>query len=122
MTSKKTERAASSSADKGCGRPDDDLQKLAEGFLAEFTSSWRQHGPETLTRLSTERPEVYVKTIVKLAEAQLEGWVKLSDSDRRLNRQQALHRLEQHAQAVVSKPFHKRAFRRASGSRLVSPT
>ena len=39
----------------GCGRPEDALQELAEGFLAEFNSSWRQHGPEALTRLSTER-------------------------------------------------------------------
>ena len=39
----------------GCGRPEDALQELAEGFLAEFNSSWRQHGPEALTRLTTER-------------------------------------------------------------------
>jgi hypothetical protein len=114
MASKKTERAASSSAEKGCGRPEDDLQKLAEGLLAEFSSSWRQHGPETLTRLSTEQPELYVKTIVELAVAQLGGCPKLRDSDRRLNREQTLHRLEQCAEALVRKPFPKRAFRRAS--------
>jgi hypothetical protein len=114
MTSKKPERAASSSAENGSGRPEDDLQKLAEGFLAEFTSSWRQHGPETLTRLSAEQPELYVKAIVELAEAQLGGCPKLSDSARRLNREQALHRLQQHAQSVVSKPFPQPAFRRAS--------
>jgi hypothetical protein len=114
MTSKKPERAASSSAEKGCGRPEDAVQKLAEGFLAKLSGSWRQHGPETLTRLSTERPELYVKTIVKLAVAQLGGGAKLSDLDRQLNREQALHRLEQPAEGAVSKPSPKRAFRRAS--------
>jgi hypothetical protein len=113
MASKKTACAASSSAEKGCGRPEDDLQKLAEGFLAQLKSSWQQHGPETLTRLSTERPEFYVKIMVELAEAQLGGCPKLSDSHRGLNREQALHRLEQHAQSVGSKSFPRPAFRRA---------
>jgi len=113
MTSEKPERTASSSAKKGCDRPEASLEKLADDFLAKLNRSWRQHGPEALTRLSTERPELYVKAIVELAVAQLGGCAKLSDSDRRLNREQALHRLEQHAQSVVSKPFPKRAFRRA---------
>lgn len=106
------ERVASSSAEKGCDRPEVSLQKLAGGLLAELDSCWRQHGPETLTRLSTERPELYVKTIVKLAEAQLGGCDKLSDLDRQRNREQALRRLES-AEAAVKKPLPKRAFRRA---------
>ncbi len=114
MTSEKTERAASSSAENGCDRPEASLEKLAEDFLAKLNSSWQQHGPEALTRLSTEQPEFYVKMMVELAEAQLGGCPKLSDSDRRLNREQALHRLEQHAQSMVSKTFPRAAFRRAS--------
>ncbi len=103
----KPKRAASNSAEKGCDRPEASLAKLADDFLAKLNRSWRQHGPEALTRLSTEEPELYVKAIVELAEAQLKGL------DRRLNREQALHRLERHAQSVVSKPFPKPAFRRA---------
>ncbi len=110
----KPKRAASNSAEKGCDRPEASLAKLADDFLAKLNRSWRQHGPEALTRLSTEEPELYVKAIVELAEAQLKGCAKLSGSDRRLNREQALHRLEKHAQSAVSKPFPKPAFRRAS--------
>ena len=95
MTSEKPERATSKASKRPRSRPEGSVQKLAEGFLAELNHSWRQHGPETLARLSTERPEFYFKAMVKLALVQLDGWDKLSDFDRQRNREEALHRLEQ---------------------------
>jgi hypothetical protein len=113
MSSEKRERDAAEASKRPRSRPEGLVQKLAEDFLAKLSGSWRQHGPETLTRLSTERPEVYVKAMVNLAVAQLAGCDKLSDLDRQRNREQALHRLER-AEAVVRKPFPRSAFRRGS--------
>ena len=114
MTSEVRERATSKASRRPRSRPEGSVQKLAQGFLAELNRSWRQNGPETLARLRNERPEVYFKAMVKLALVQLDGWDTLSDFDRQRNREEALHRLEQGAEAVVRKPFPRSAFRRAS--------
>lgn len=119
MSSEKPERATSNASKRPRSRPEGSVQKLAEGFLAELHHSWRQHGRETLARLSTERPEFYFKAMVKLALVQLGGWDKLSDFDRQRNCEQALHRLER-AEAVVRKPLNGRFGRAARGRRSVA--
>lgn len=69
---------------------------LSDGYslLGHLDRSWQQHGREALDRVRTERPEVYVKALTKLAVALHRGLGKLNDVDRRRNREDVLQRLE----------------------------
>ena len=110
MTRKKRERATSKAPKTGCGRAEGSRKKLAEAFLAALDHSWQQHGPDTLDRLRTERPQVYFRVLVKLTVALHRALGKPNDFDRRRNRKQALQRLES-----VSKVMkHERSDARAA--------
>ena len=69
-------------------------KNLAEDFFAHLDRFWQEHGREILVRLSTERPKVYFRAMVKLARVQHLQPGKLSDFDRRRNREAVLQRLE----------------------------
>jgi hypothetical protein len=47
-------------------RTEDSHRKLADDVLAHLGGSWQQHGREALARLTTERPNVYFKAMVRL--------------------------------------------------------
>jgi hypothetical protein len=84
-TSKKTRRLESSH------------QKLAEDFLARLDHSWQQHGHEVLDLISTERPMVYFRAMVKLTEVLHRRLPEPPGFDGRQYCADVLQRLELHA-------------------------
>ena len=102
MTSKKRYCATSKGSKRDCSRTTGIRKKLAEDFLAHLDRPWQQHGREILDRLLAERPEVYFKALVKLAQVRYRTIGELRDFDRRRNREEALLRLEQRAEAGCS--------------------
>ena len=95
MTRKKSARVTSKPSKTRCPRAEGSREKLAEAFLADLDRSWREHGREALERVRVERPKVYFRVLLKLTLALHRALDKLSDVDRRPNREEVLERLEQ---------------------------
>jgi hypothetical protein len=68
---------------------------LVEKFLADLDRSFQQHGREIFHWVLINRPRLYFRALVMLAQMQESGSGKLSDLDRQRNRAEALLRLEQ---------------------------
>ena len=105
MTSKNRERATSKASKRNSSRAEGSRRKLAEAFLAALDHSWQQHGPDTLDRLRTERPQVYFRALVKLTVALHRALGKPNDFDRRRFREEALRRLESVSKAATDQPL-----------------
>ena len=94
MTSKKRKRAASRPSKKGGSRAAGSGEKLAEQFFVDFARFWQKHGREMLEHVRAERPLAYFQAMVELTLVLHRGSGKLSDFERRRNREDVLHRLE----------------------------
>jgi hypothetical protein len=67
---------------------------LVEKFLADLDCSWQEHGGEIFDFVMTERPALYFRTLVMLAQVQGRRSSQLSDLERQRNRTEALLRLQ----------------------------
>ena len=67
---------------------------LVEKFLADLDRSFQEHGREIFHWVLINRPRLYFRALVMLAQVQDRGSSKLSDLDRQRNRAEALLRLE----------------------------
>ena len=83
MTPKKRER-------EECSRAEGSGEKLAEQSFADFARSWQQHGREMLEHVRAERPLAYFQAMVELTLVLHRGSGKLSDFERRRNREDVL--------------------------------
>jgi hypothetical protein len=70
-------------------------EDLVEKFLAALDRSFQEHGREILHGIMIERPRLYFRALVMLAQVQDRGSGKLSDLDSQRIRAEALLRLEQ---------------------------
>lgn len=50
----------------GPGRPKGSRAKLGEAFLADLHADWKEHGPETIEKVRTERPSDYMKVVASI--------------------------------------------------------
>ena len=94
-TSKKRERTTSKCSKTSHGQSAGSPKKLAENFFAELGRSFEQHGHETIAQVRTERPELYVKTLLKLTQVLHRAPGNPNDFDRQRTRKDILQRLEQ---------------------------
>jgi hypothetical protein len=52
----------------GPGRPLGSRNKLTEDFLADMHAAWLQHGQNVIDRLISERPDVFLLAMLKIAQ------------------------------------------------------
>jgi hypothetical protein len=75
-------------------------KKLGKDFLADLNRAWRKHGPETLERLSAERPTIYFKAIVMLAEIQQRRLPEPPGFDRQRYRAAVIEQFQERVKAA----------------------
>lgn len=61
------------------GRQKGSRNKLGEAFLEDLYSSWAAHGPETIEKVRTEKPDQYLKVVASILPRELN--VKVSELD-----------------------------------------
>ena len=76
-------------------QPQNAGKDLVEKFLADLDSSFQEHSSEIFHWVLINRPRLYFRALVMLAQVQDRGSSKLSDLDRERIRANALLRLEQ---------------------------
>jgi len=67
----------------GGGRSKGSRNKLSEAFLSALDADFEQHGPDVITKVRIEKPDVYLKVVANLMparlEAQLEAKIDVGD-------------------------------------------
>jgi hypothetical protein len=81
-------------------QPQNAGKDLVEKFLADLDRSF-QESREIFHWVLINRPRLYFRALVMLAQVQDRGSSKLSDLDRQRNRAEALLRLEQRAKPAA---------------------
>jgi hypothetical protein len=78
----------------------DRAKSLVSASWPTSIRAWRKHGPETLERLSAERPTIYFKAIVMLAEIQQRRLPEPPGFDRQRYREDVMERLQERVKAA----------------------
>ena len=81
----------------GPGRPLGSRNKLSEDFLVDMHVAWLERGQEVIERLIAERPEVFLLTILQIAQVHRVEVGRPHSFDRPSSKDEALRRLEQSA-------------------------
>jgi hypothetical protein len=89
----------------GPGRPLGSRNKLTEDFLADMHAAWLEHGQNVIDRLITERPDVFLLAMLKIAQVHRVEVGRPSEFDRPCSRDEALRVLEERHGPVARKMF-----------------
>lgn len=81
----------------GPGRPLGSRNKLREDFLADMHGAWLEHGPEVISRLIAERPEIFLMAMLKITQVHRVELSQPVASDQPKTREEALQQLEERA-------------------------
>jgi len=79
----------------GPGRPLGSRNKLTEDFLGDMHATWLERGCEVIDRIITERPEVYLLAMLKLAQVYRVEVGQPKDFDRPATKEEVFRRLEE---------------------------
>jgi hypothetical protein len=96
-------RATAKASGTARRRTERSRRKLGKGFLADLNRAWRRHGRKTLERLSAERPMIYFKAIVMLAEIQQRQLPEPPGFDRLRYRADVMERLRERVKAAPAR-------------------
>jgi hypothetical protein len=79
----------------GPGRPVGSRNRLSENFLADLQADWEQHGNEILSIMREKHPEMYFRSMVKLALVHRIELSQPRDFDRPRSPEEVLAELEE---------------------------